>query len=225
MTSKDAYRSIARFFPALDFILDAFLRSARDDLIAFLKREDLHKVLDLGCGTGGLSRILADRGFSPVCLDVSEAMLERAERNSCRPPQFSVVHSKGGSLPFGAEFDASVMRFVLHEMSPAVREATLGELRRVVRPGGFMIFIDFIRPDNDSFYPRLGASLIRFIESRMTRVHAAHYENFSDLMAQGGALKWLETRCGKAHMLRTYFGANIGLIGIRLTGRPGPGHA
>lgn len=216
MDSQDPYSSIARFFPALDLILDIFLRGARDDLIRFLKKEGLNKVLDLGCGTGGLSRTLADRGFSPVCVDVSAAMLEKAEKNSRREPQFQVFRSGGEGLPFGAQFDASVMRFVLHEMSPAVRKATLAELRRVIRPGGFMIFIDFVRPrDLEKIYPRIGAFVIRFVESRMTRIHAPHYENFSELMSEGGSLAWLEKRCGPPCMFRSYFGGNIGLISMR----------
>jgi ubiquinone/menaquinone biosynthesis C-methylase UbiE len=215
MTAPDPYRSIARFFPALDFMLDILLREARSDLISFLRAEGLAKVLDLGCGTGGLSRVLADRGFSPVCLDVSEAMLERAERNSRRPPRYPVVRSAGERLPFGPEFDASLMRFVLHEMSPAARESTLAELKRVIRPGGFMIFIDFVRPpDMGNLYSRFGSFVISFLESRMTRIHAPHYENFAGIMREGGALKWLETRTGPPHLFRSYFGGNIGLICI-----------
>ncbi len=219
MVSQDPYRSIARFFPAFDIILDVFLRITRNDLIGFLRRERLGKILDLGCGTGGLSRVLANRGFSPVCLDVSESMLERAERNSRKEPQFPVVRSTGGGLPFSAQFDASVMRFVLHEMSPAVREATITELQRVIRPGGFMIFIDFVRPPHlEKIYSRLGAFIIDSIESRMTRIHAPHYENFSGIMREGGSLKWLEARCGAPYLFRSYFGDNIGLICIRVEG-------
>lgn len=216
MTAKDPYRSIARFFPALEIVLDVFLRGIRNDLISFLHKERLDKILDLGCGTGGLSRTLADKGFSPVCLDISEAMLERAERTSRKGPRFPVVHSAGGPLPVDARFDASVMRFVLHEMSPAVREATLAELRRVVRPGGYMIFIDFIHPSNRrNIYSRSGAFIIRFIESRMTRIHAPHHENYCGLMREGGSLKWLEARCGEPYLFRSYFGGNIGLVCLR----------
>jgi len=216
MASQDPYHRIARFFPVLDLLLDTFLRGARDDLTGLLKREKIQKVLDLGCGTGGLSRALADRGFSPVCVDVSEAMLERAEKNACRRPQFPVVRSTGESLPFSADFDAAVMRFVLHEMSPAVREATLGELRRVVRPGGLIVFIDFVVPQGNDIYSRIGSWFIRYVESRMTRIHPPHYENFADLMAKGGALQWLAAEFGKPFLLRTYFGDNIGLICIKL---------
>lgn len=222
MAAHDPYHGIARYFPALDFMLDIFLRGARNDLVGFLRREKLVKVLDLGCGTGGLSRVLADRGFSPVCLDVSEAMLLRAEKASRSEPPFPVVRSTGGPLPFGAEFDASVMRFVLHEMSPATRESTLAELQRVVRPGGFMLFIDFVRPRNAAnmgeAYSRFGAFLIRFLESRMISIHAPHYENFTGIMREGGALKWLEARLGPPYLFRSYFGGNIGLICIRREG-------
>ena len=212
----DPYRSIARFFPALDAILDVFLRKARNDLIGFFREQRLEKILDLGCGAGGLSRILADHGFSSSCLDISESMLERAERVSRREPRFSVVHSTGGRLPFATEFDASVMRFVLHEMSPGTRVETLRELNRVIRPGGFMVFIDFVRPpDMDRIYARFGSFIIRFIESRMTSIHAPHYENFSALMGEGGTLRWLEARYGTPYLFKSYFGDNIGLVCIR----------
>jgi len=220
METSDPYRDIARFFPAFDRLVHIFLPRMRSDLFAFLRHNRLVTVLDLGCGAGGLSRELADRGFSPVCVDVSPAMLARAEERSRRPPPFAVVRSDGGTIPLAPGMDASVMRFVLHEMSPEVRLKVLGELLRVVRPGGYLLFIDFILPADACRYPgwreRLGGSLVRVIESQMKRVHSPHYENYRDLMEKGGTLGWARKSCGQASLLGSYFGGNIGLVAARV---------
>ena len=43
---------------------------------------EIKEVLDLGCGTGGISSVLADNGFDMVALDISPEMLNFArERN------------------------------------------------------------------------------------------------------------------------------------------------
>lgn len=215
MDKTDPYRNIARFFPAFDRFMGLFMPRIRADLVRFLRREKLFRVLDLGCGAGGLSRDLAERGFSPVCLDVSEAMLREAEKTSRRTPGFPVIRFDGKVLPFSQEFDASVMRFVLHEMDLPVRESILAELLRVVRPGGYLIFIDFISPADtgceQGLRGRLGASAIRFIESRMVRIHAPHYENFLHLMRAGGTLGFLK-KGGRAQLAHSYFWGNIGFV-------------
>lgn len=218
MEQQDPYRNIARFFPAFDRFLDLFMPRIRADLVAFLRGKNLSRVIDLGCGAGGLSRSLADRGFSPVCVDVSEAMLKEAGKSAGREPVFPVVHSDGEVLPFSREFDASVMRFVLHEMDPPVRDSVLAELLRVIHPGGYLIFIDFIRPANTGGEPglkgRIGASLIRLIESQMLRIHTPHYENFLGFMREGGTLGFLEKR-GEVRLEHSYFWGNIGLVTLQ----------
>ena len=45
-----------------------------------------------------------------------------------------------------ATYDRALLFFLLHEMPPPVREATLREALRVVRPGGRLVIVDFARP-------------------------------------------------------------------------------
>ncbi len=99
------------------------LGDTRRDMIRVLKAHGLSRVLDLGCGTGDLSRILADHGFRPVGLDVSPAMLARAKGTAEGFPSFPLILGDGAHLPFRPLFDAAVMRFVFHEMDPLLREA------------------------------------------------------------------------------------------------------
>ena len=51
-----------------------------DHLKAHLPTDTSYPILDLGCGTGKWAIKLARSGFSPTCVDVSGAMLERARR-------------------------------------------------------------------------------------------------------------------------------------------------
>ena len=63
----------------------------------------------------------------------------------------SLVRADAGRLPFSdASFDAVTVSYGLHELPPAVRERTLREAARVLRPEGCLVAADLDRP------PRLG---------------------------------------------------------------------
>lgn len=92
------------------------------------------RVLDLACGTGRLSRVLLERGLTPVALDSSAAMAARAAATGA-----PTVLGDAFSLPFAASsFDAVVaLRFAFHyrDLAPF-----LSEMRRVTNPAGALIF-------------------------------------------------------------------------------------
>lgn len=217
---SDPYRGIARCFPLFGRLMELLLGDIRKDLSGLLENDHLSRVLDLGCGAGDLSRILADGGFRPVCLDVSPAMLHYAREAARGATPFPLVLADGGQLPFKSRFDAAVMRFVFHEMDPALRERVWDELERTIRPGGLIFLIDFTVPEKPGIYSRLGQAAIRFIEHRMDVIHPPHYDNYRDFMQTGGAAAWAARRGKAATESRRYFGGNIGLIAVRVTGRP-----
>lgn len=94
------------------------------------------RVLDLACGTGVLARqILEDLGESGsvVGLDAGSGMLTVARRLA---PKITWQQGVAESLPFeGASFDAVVCQFGL--MFFQDRRAALGEMLRVLKPGGW----------------------------------------------------------------------------------------
>ena len=56
-------------------------------------------------------------------------------------------------MPFAdAEFDVVTCIYLFHELPPRVRRAVVAEVRRVVRPGGWVIFVDSLQPGDEPDY-------------------------------------------------------------------------
>lgn len=94
------------------------------------------RVLDVGCGTGGLSMCLAQdpKIVSVHGLDISPAYVEYAKRRS-NDTRLNFQVGDACSLPFAeASFDHAVSMLVLQFVPQA--ELAVREMRRVTRPGG-----------------------------------------------------------------------------------------
>ena len=116
-------------------------RSLRSSLIGEAR------VLDVACGTGDLSFVLADAGAgSVVGLDFCRPMLEVARRKAAEESRaVPFVEGDALSLPFAdGTFDAVTIAFGLRNLA-GVREG-LRELRRVLRPGGRLAVLEFSSP-------------------------------------------------------------------------------
>ena len=98
-------------------------------LVEFVDAHAGPELLDLGCGLGGYSKALADRGRSVRALDVSEQYVERARELGVRADCYD-----GRELPLAdREVDTVIMLEVLEHLedpAPLLREA-----RRVARRG------------------------------------------------------------------------------------------
>jgi SAM-dependent methyltransferase len=104
---------------------------------ALLPRVDGLLCLDLGCGEGHNTRLLAGRGARIVALDVAEVFLAAAAAANRQDIRY--VLGDGAGLPFrAASFDAVTAFMSL--MDVAEPEQTLREVARVLRPGGFVQF-------------------------------------------------------------------------------------
>ncbi len=98
------------------------------------------KILDLGCGGGW--RLFASVGHS-VGVDVSLGSLQ-----SARSLYNQVAQSRLSKLPFSDEsFDFVVSSDVLGHISLAEKDAVLGEIHRVLKPGGRTLH--YVEADGD----------------------------------------------------------------------------
>ena len=148
--------------------------AARYDLMNDLMSGGLHRVwkaftlartglkpgdraLDLAGGTGDLSRGLleqvGDEG-QVVLSDINASMLSRGRDrlvDEGADARLSVVQANAESLPFpDREFDCVTMAFGLRNVTR--KDRALAEIRRVLRPGGRLLVLEFSRP-NDLIKP------------------------------------------------------------------------
>jgi demethylmenaquinone methyltransferase/2-methoxy-6-polyprenyl-1,4-benzoquinol methylase len=105
------------------------------------------RALDLCCGTGDLS--LALREGCPraevVGLDFSRQMLVRAHEKAAGGRPVPFVQGDASGVPFAdASFDAVTIAFGLRNLASV--EAGLAEMRRLLRPGGRAVVLEFSKP-------------------------------------------------------------------------------
>jgi SAM-dependent methyltransferase len=96
-------------------------------------------LLDAGCGTGGfLAWAAAEGSFVRLCgVDISAEAIEFAREVA---PAAELRVAPLDRLPFGgAEFDLVVSNDVLQHVPEGALDASLKELRRVLRPGGTLL--------------------------------------------------------------------------------------
>jgi len=101
------------------------------------------RVLDLGCGSCDLVRYLAATYKQRITgVDINSGSFPR-RRASSNGVRFRCLRRDAVRLEFaeGRSADAVVMMWALHEMDHP--EAILAEARRVLRPGGEVLIVDF----------------------------------------------------------------------------------
>lgn len=96
------------------------------------------RVLDVGCGTGGVTADFVGLARDVVALDIDGAMARKAAQALAGPSPGAVLLADGRALPFAdSTFDAAVCNLVLlWSPDPA---KVVAEMARVVRPGGTVL--------------------------------------------------------------------------------------
>ena len=108
-------------------------------------------VLDVGCGTGVLTRALVDLAATTTALDLSESMLGVA-RQVC--PAATFHQGSVEELPFtDSSFDAVMSAFML--MFVPDPKLAIAEMRRVLRPGGRVVASIWQGLDDNPVYEAL----------------------------------------------------------------------
>ncbi len=132
---------------------------------------DLGRVLDVGCGTAALLPRLgawSARFTAYTGLDLAPEMLRMARAKAEDAPRTAFVAGSAEALPFRvASFDTAVSASVMHYWDAP--EAALAEMRRVLRPGGRLLLLDWQR---DPWPMRLADLGMRAAGIRYARIHS-----------------------------------------------------
>ncbi len=138
----------ARAYDALAWVLTLGReRRFRDRLVGLAHLEAGDSVLDVGCGTGALAIAARDRVGSggQVCgVDPSPEMVARARGKAAKAGadvRFETATVE--ALPFAdATFDAVLSTLMLHHLREEGRRQGIGEIARVLKPGGSFLAVD-----------------------------------------------------------------------------------
>lgn len=139
--------------------------------------------VEMACGPGLISRAMSGRVGSVVGIDLTEAMLEEAERAARAEgvQNVSFVLGDAASVDFeDASFDGTITRFSFHHIPAPIR--VFREMARLVRPGGWVVIGDQITDDDPD-----GAAWHQEIERLRDPTHWAS-QRLSVLREMGAAI-------------------------------------
>jgi ubiquinone/menaquinone biosynthesis C-methylase UbiE len=107
------------------------------------------KILDVGCGTGFLSLLLARLGFEVTGIDLSSPMRAEAERKAKQMGlEITVAEGDAEAPGFPAEsFDVVISRHLVWTLPDPAR--ALAVWKRVLKPGGRVVIIDGVWTPRD----------------------------------------------------------------------------
>jgi SAM-dependent methyltransferase len=124
-----------------------------DDVVAMAGPSG--RALDVGCGTGKATVLLAERGLTGAGVEADPAMAEVARLNLAPYPRWTVYVSDFEKWqPREGSFDLVCAAQAWHWLDPAVR---LQRAHGLLRPGGWLA-LWWNRPDNSAPGPEAGST-------------------------------------------------------------------
>jgi len=119
------------------------------------------RAIDIGCGTGVFTAMLAPVAAEVVAIDREPAMLEAARRRVGSHARVRFERSDAASLPFAdGSFDLAVLGLVLHHAEEPWR--LLGEAGRVLGGGGRLLVVDMLPHGREEFRLEMGHAWLGF---------------------------------------------------------------
>jgi demethylmenaquinone methyltransferase/2-methoxy-6-polyprenyl-1,4-benzoquinol methylase len=154
---------IAKRYDLLNHLLSGNVDKRWRRIVSARVREKLSPknahVLDVACGTGDLSLALFDiTGARVVGTDFCRPMLELAASKTAN--RIPLIEGDALNLPFrDGSFEVVTIAFGLRNLASV--EGGLAELRRVLKPGGWVAVLEFSKPANAILRPLFGLYFTR----------------------------------------------------------------
>ena len=115
-------------------------------------------VADVACGTGRLLRFIKQAWprIRATGVDLSQSYLDEAARHIKPFNDVALICANAEKLPFADNsLDIVTTVYLFHEVPAKVRRIIAGELYRVLRPGGLLVFMDSLQPGDVPEFDRL----------------------------------------------------------------------
>ena len=152
----------------VDLILLGNMAKLRDQTLDALGTPIQGRTLQIACVYGDFSVELAQRLATDGSLDIVDvvpAQLENVSRKLSSAAPVRLLQRDAVSLKLAdASSDQVVLFFLLHEMPANVREKTLSEALRVLKPGGKLVIVDFQKPTAWNPFRYLYPPMFRLLE-------------------------------------------------------------
>lgn len=122
-------------------------RALRDRILELARLGPGDRLLDIGAGTGLLALAAAPHVARVSALDVSPAMCDRLKFNVKRlgVENAEILLGTATELPLaGASVDVVLSNYCFHHLRDSEKVQALSEIRRVLAPGGRLVFGDMM---------------------------------------------------------------------------------
>jgi ubiquinone/menaquinone biosynthesis C-methylase UbiE len=195
--SHDRLIHWARAYDLTNGLLGRRRKRLREMFADDLELQAGDRVLDVGCGTGRLAMIFAERVAptgSVAGIDAADEMIKRAAsraRKQDLPVAFEVAFAQ--RLPFPtATFDAVACMLALHHVAEDDQQAAVQEMYRVLKPDGRLLIAEFDQGHGPHLRLRwLRSSTSDHMTERARRLVDA--AGFTGVTSSPTNLSWLST--------------------------------
>ncbi len=138
LTSDDVEISAIEFYKRVQ--RDSFKNDYYNRYISFVAKYSPVKarLLELGCGSGMSSALLAQQGFDVIGVDINDSLLQK--NYEAGTGRLALVQANATQLPFVNESFEIVCCHEFLEHLPDV-PACLNEMLRILRPGGLILIV------------------------------------------------------------------------------------
>ncbi len=153
-------------------------------------------VLDIGCGTGEFEKLVLNRHPNQqiVGVDISQKMLEIARQKCQAYPNVVFLAGSALALPFSnRSFDVIVSASAFHYFDEPA--AALKEMRRVLRPGGVLVILDWCK---DYLFSRVCDLVLKLVDPAYQQCYTQTEFHYLLNSAQFAIQAASKTRCDLA---------------------------
>ena len=149
---KDHFEQEAAIFDKMFFRIVPYYEEAMEAIKSALpfKKTDKVRIIDMGCGTGNLTKkiALAFPKAEIICLDMAENMLKLAKAKLSKHPNVSFWQGDIREFSFQGKYDAIVSSLVLHHVEKKGKLQFYKKLHKALHSGGVFYNFDILTSAN-----------------------------------------------------------------------------